>query len=137
MERLGDGEVRGERQRRVPVLALAAGPEAQDPTVVGATELLLGKLDPGGIAALLGDLHAAGELDEPVGQLLRRDGVVSELGPGVDHRPFDAVEAGRAVRLDAHLEHHRRSRPVGQQTRRRLGEHRRVQRAHVYRADRR
>ena len=45
-------------------------------------------------AALLGALDAAGELGEPVRQLVRRDRVVAELGPAADHRPLDAVEAG-------------------------------------------
>ena len=127
VERIGHGEIGGERHRRVPILALAPGPEVQIPTAVAAPELLLGKLHPGGVPALLGQLDAAGELTETLRQLVRRDHLVSELGPTVDHRPFDAVEEGTPVRPDAHREHDGRSGPVGQQARGRLGEHRWVQ----------
>ena len=65
----------------------------------------------------------------PVGQVVRPDRVVRELGPAVDDRPLGAVEHGVALRIDAHGEHDRRAGAVRQQARRGLAQRRRVQRS--------
>ena len=75
----------------------------------------------------LGGLHAAGELVEPVGQVGRSDAVVGELGAGAHDGPLGAIERGDAVGGETNVEHHCRTRAVGQQARCALGQHGRVQ----------
>ena len=123
-----DGQVGRQRQGGVVLLRGEPRPEVQpEATVVGAADLLFGEFHAGSAASDLGGLDSTGEFVESVGQIVGRHGAVRELGPATDERSFDAVERGGAVGCHPHREHHRGSVDVGQQARRALGQHRRVQ----------
>ena len=65
---------------------------------------------------------------KPAGSDSLVDVLVGQLGPAVDHRSLDAVESRLTGFIDAHGEHDGRTRPVGEQARRRLRQRRRIQR---------
>ena len=89
-------------------------------------DLLLGRIDPRCAAPRLGALDAPRQFPEVGRQVGVGDLVVGKLGAAADDRALGPVEPDRAVARNAHGEHHRRPRTIGQQARRAFAQHRGV-----------
>ena len=113
---VGDRHIGRQRQRRVACLGGVARAEAQRVTSVAERfDFLFGRVDPRRAALCLGILDPPRELGEVGGQVGSSDIVVGELGAAQNDRALGGVELDGAVFRDAHGEHHRGSRAIGQQ----------------------
>ena len=105
VQRVGDGEVGGQRHRRRCRPRWPAGVEAQRPARRRRRlELLLGELDPWRAAALLGGVDAPGQLGEAGRQVVRRARCRRPAWPGCGSTARSTPSSATvAVGVDAHV----------------------------------
>ena len=128
-QRLGHGEVGRQRQRCVVLLRREPGPERElEPAALQPLDLLLGKLDARRAPCDLCGLDAPCELIEAGRQIVRRHGVVGELGAAADEGAFDGVQRGRSIGRHPDREHHGGSLDVGEEAGGPLRQDRRIER---------
>jgi len=101
--------------------------EPQGEIAVDALDLLFGRVDARGTAALLVGLDPARDVGEARGEIVIADGLIGELRAAADQRAFDAVERRGPGGIDADGEDDRGTVAIGEQARRAFGEDRRVE----------
>ena len=128
VEGVGDRQVGRQRHPGVAVLALQPSVEARRQPSSVSSSTCSGNSTRGAPRRSSAATMRRDNSAKPAGSDVLVDVLVGQLRPAVDDRSLDTVESDLAGGVDAHGEHDRGARPIGQQAGRRLGEGRRIQR---------